>query len=93
MAPSSGGAAADYTNGMPNTYMFQVQPLALTKAQCPAGSICCDNWVLQTPHTLMNVAMCDGSVRPVSPGLSKTIAKEDSKVTEASVVAGMAMRE
>lgn len=56
---------------IPNTTMFQSSPVAKTKAQCPAGRECCDNWRTQTPHTAMNVALADGSVRPVFREISQ----------------------
>jgi len=54
------------TYGMPNTLMFQVQPLPMTYAACPAGNDCCNPWVLQTPHNTLPVAMGDGSIRNIS---------------------------
>ena len=50
---------------VPNTTMFQSSPLAKTRAQCPPGRDCCDNWRTQTPLIAMNVALADGSVRQV----------------------------
>lgn len=55
----------------PNTTMFQTAPPAKTKVQCPAGRECCDNWRAQTAHTTMNVALADGSVRPVFREISQ----------------------
>jgi hypothetical protein len=55
-----------YPNGMPNTYMFQVQPLPYGHNDCPAGKDCCNNWAAQTPHTVLNVALADGSSRPIT---------------------------
>jgi hypothetical protein len=52
-------------NGIPNIFMFQVQPLQLTASTCPPGGVCCDSWAAQTPHTSLNIALCDGSVRSV----------------------------
>jgi hypothetical protein len=56
--------------GYPNTWMFQVRPLALPVSRCPAGADCCNRWVAQTGHTVMNVALADGSVRTVGRGIS-----------------------
>jgi prepilin-type N-terminal cleavage/methylation domain-containing protein/prepilin-type processing-associated H-X9-DG protein len=45
-----------------NTLMFQARPLPKD----------CDNWRAQTPHRGgMNVALVDGSVRTVAPGISQ----------------------
>ncbi len=51
---------------VPNTLMFQVRP---GLGRCDT---CCDNWRAQTGHAAMNVALADGSVRPVKPGISQT---------------------
>jgi prepilin-type N-terminal cleavage/methylation domain-containing protein len=48
--------------GMPNTFMFQAQP-------APDE---CDALKAQTPHKMMHVALADGSVRSVSPGISQS---------------------
>lgn len=56
----------------PNTLMFQTRPVLKNAAQCPAGTECCDNWRAQTPHSVMNVALADGSVRSVSRGINPT---------------------
>jgi prepilin-type N-terminal cleavage/methylation domain-containing protein len=58
-------------NGLPNTFLFQVSPLLLTAANCPPGAECCERWRAQTAHTAMNVALCDGSVRAVSPAIAQ----------------------
>jgi type II secretory pathway pseudopilin PulG len=50
--------------GQGNTYMFQIRPQLDT---CPT---CCDNWRGQTGHAAYQVAMADGSVRAISPGIS-----------------------
>ena len=50
---------------VPNTLMFQVRPGEET---CPT---CCDNWRAQTAHPAMNVALVDGSVRPVAGSVSQ----------------------
>jgi prepilin-type N-terminal cleavage/methylation domain-containing protein/prepilin-type processing-associated H-X9-DG protein len=48
--------------GQPNQLMFQDRPLASL----------CDNWRAQSGHRGgMNVALCDGSVRVVSPAISQ----------------------
>jgi prepilin-type N-terminal cleavage/methylation domain-containing protein len=61
----------DYPGGIPNTLMFQVRPLPLAFAQCPAGAECCDNWRAQTGHQTLNVALADGSVRGVAGTISQ----------------------
>jgi prepilin-type processing-associated H-X9-DG protein len=61
-----------YPYGMPNTYMFQVQPRPLNYSQCGAAGNCCNNWTTQTGHPTMNVAMGDGSVKAVSRSVSAT---------------------
>ena len=60
----------DYPYGLPNTFMFQVRPLPLANSACSAGAECCERWKAQTPHSVMNVAMCDGSVRGISGTVS-----------------------
>jgi len=50
--------------GKGNTNMFQVRP---PLGICPT---CCDNWRAQTGHRTMQVALADGSVRGISPGIS-----------------------
>jgi hypothetical protein len=62
----------NYTSGMPNTLMFQVRPLAMAKAKCPAGAECCGPLAAQTPHAVMPVAMVDGSVQGISGAVSQT---------------------
>jgi len=52
---------------VPNTLMFQVRP---GLGRCDT---CCDNWRAQTPHNAMNVAMADGGVRAVNPGISQDV--------------------
>jgi prepilin-type N-terminal cleavage/methylation domain-containing protein len=51
--------------GQGNTLMFQTRP------RLGQGDDGCDNWRAQTPHAAMNVALADGSVRAVSPGVSQ----------------------
>jgi prepilin-type N-terminal cleavage/methylation domain-containing protein len=57
--------------GLPNTFLFQTMPLLSPPASCPSGAQCCEPWKAQTPHTVMHVAMMDGSVRPVDPAISQ----------------------
>jgi len=64
-------------NGAPNptatmNFMFQVQPSPLPSGQCPTGRSCCNNLTAQSGHSVLNVAMCDGSVHGVAPTLSST---------------------
>jgi prepilin-type N-terminal cleavage/methylation domain-containing protein len=53
-----------------NTNMFQIKPLPRDYNHCPDPladpPMCCDNWLAQTGHAAMNVALMDGSVRSVS---------------------------
>jgi prepilin-type N-terminal cleavage/methylation domain-containing protein len=59
-------------NGLPNTLMFQTQPLPKPYSQCPAGEECCNRWSAQTPHGAgIIVGLADGSVRTVAPGVSQ----------------------
>jgi prepilin-type N-terminal cleavage/methylation domain-containing protein len=60
----------DYYNGLPNTFRFQIKPLPYDYAHCPKGADCCSNWMTQTGHDAMNVAMGDGSVRSLSSTVS-----------------------
>lgn len=54
--------------GVPNTFMFQVQPDATPYKQC---ANCCCPFFVQTPHTALQVAMADGSVRGISGSVSQ----------------------
>lgn len=56
------------SKGVPNTYMFQVRPEATPNKQCPN---CCCPFFAQTPHTTLQVAMADGSVRGISGSISQ----------------------
>jgi prepilin-type N-terminal cleavage/methylation domain-containing protein len=58
--------------GIPNTFMFQVAPRPLVNAACPAGASCCERWKAQTPHSFMNIALADGSVRSVGGDISQS---------------------
>ena len=60
-------------NGMPNTLGFQLKPLPLpnTNKVCQRSADCCDNWRAQTGHTVMPIAMLDGSVRSIAKGVSQ----------------------
>jgi hypothetical protein len=69
----SGQKRVNYPNGMPNTYLFQVRPLAKETRDCPTGSDCCDNWRSQTGHSALNAAMADGSVREFARGTSQRV--------------------
>jgi hypothetical protein len=62
-----------YPAGMPNAMHFQVRPLDLPVAKCPPGSDCCSNWMAQTPHVVMPVALMDGSVRTFRAGMDQSI--------------------
>jgi prepilin-type N-terminal cleavage/methylation domain-containing protein len=68
----AGGAALSVTapNGLPNpggnpdiTFMFQIRPTPQPRANCPTGEECCNCMTAQTGHSVMNVALADGSVR------------------------------
>lgn len=59
------------TYGMPNTFMFQIEPRPLPFAACPPGADCCNPWVVQTPHPVMPVALGDGSVRTLGDSISQ----------------------
>jgi prepilin-type N-terminal cleavage/methylation domain-containing protein len=61
----------DQPQGMPNTFLFQVQPQPLPPADCQPGMNCCEKWKAQTPHQAMNVSFMDGSVRYVSGHVSQ----------------------
>jgi prepilin-type N-terminal cleavage/methylation domain-containing protein len=62
--------AYNYPNGLPNTFLFQVQP-SIQPHPCPAGKVCCERWLAQTPHVTMNVALVDGSVRSLAGSVSQ----------------------
>jgi len=66
------GTVLNYPYGMPNTFLFQTQPLTTALSNCPAGATCCDYWLAQTPHSEgMTVGMADGSVRLVTSTVSQ----------------------
>jgi hypothetical protein len=69
----SGRKAVDFPDGMPNTYLFQVRPVAKEAPDCPGGGNCCDNWRAQSGHSVINAAMADGSVREFSDGMSQRV--------------------
>jgi hypothetical protein len=58
-------------NGMPNTYMFQIKPMARPYNECPAGTECCTMLYSQTGHDTMPVAMADGSIRSMKKGMNQ----------------------
>jgi prepilin-type N-terminal cleavage/methylation domain-containing protein len=60
----------NYPNGLPNTFLFQVQP-SVAPHPCPPGQVCCERWLAQTPHQVMNVALVDGSVHSVAGSVSQ----------------------
>jgi prepilin-type N-terminal cleavage/methylation domain-containing protein len=60
------GKPSDDPSFSPTDYTwFQVQP------SVRPGPNVCDFWRTQTPHTIMNVALADGSVRAVSGDISR----------------------
>jgi hypothetical protein len=59
----AGKRNVDFPRGMPNTYLFQIQPLPKETPDCPDGVDCCNNWRAQTGHNSLSAAMADGSVR------------------------------
>jgi hypothetical protein len=67
---STGDPIQDEVNGMPNTFLFQVQPLPLPHAQCPTGRNCCNNWAGQTGHSVYMTTLADGSVRGIAATVS-----------------------
>jgi prepilin-type N-terminal cleavage/methylation domain-containing protein len=58
----------DGLKGVPNSWMFQVRPDATPQKQCVN---CCCPFFAQTPHTAIQVAMADGSVRAIRQGISQ----------------------
>jgi len=75
----AGGApqTVNAANGLPSpggnpevTFMFQVQPLAKAANACPAGADCCNTLTVQSGHSVLHVAMGDGSVRNLSAGMA-----------------------
>ena len=68
-----GPKMVDNPNGMPNTYLFQVRPLAKEAPDCPGGEDCCNNWRTQTGHAVFNAGMADGSIRPLGRGTTQRI--------------------
>lgn len=65
------GTTVNAPYGLPNTFMFQYQPRTTALASCPANTVCCDSVLAQTPHAAgMTVAMADGSVQTIAPGIA-----------------------
>ena len=58
----------DARKGVPNSFMFQVRPDPTPRKQCPN---CCCPFFAQTPHSALQVAMADGSVRSIGPGITQ----------------------
>lgn len=58
----------DGLKGVPNSWMFQVRPDPTPNKQC---ANCCCPFFAQTAHSAIQVAMADGSVRSVQPGISQ----------------------
>jgi len=58
----------DARKGVPNTFMFQVRPDPTPRKQCEN---CCCPFFAQTAHPALQVAMADGSVRAIAPGISQ----------------------
>ncbi|HEX3149454.1 MAG TPA: DUF1559 domain-containing protein [Gemmataceae bacterium] len=58
----------DAQKGVPNSFKFQVRPDFTPYKQCDD---CCCPFFAQTPHTAIQVAMADGSVRSISPRISQ----------------------
>jgi prepilin-type N-terminal cleavage/methylation domain-containing protein len=58
----------DGRKGVPNSWMFQTRPDGTPRKQC---ANCCCPFFAQTPHTAIQVAMADGSVRAIRPGISQ----------------------
>ncbi len=63
-------------NGFPNpsaspdlVFTFQVKPLPRAAAACPKGKDCCNALTAQSGHAGLNVALADGSVRSLNPGV------------------------
>ncbi len=69
------GWPSDAPRYEPQDYtMFQVRPTH------------CDPWRTQTPHSEMNVALADGSVRAISPGISDTTWKDALKPRDGQIM-------
>lgn len=77
----AGGAAQSVTaaNGLPNPggnpdigFMFQIRPGPEPADKCPPGQECCNCLTVQTGHSVMNVALADGSVRTLSGSMNPT---------------------
>jgi prepilin-type N-terminal cleavage/methylation domain-containing protein len=57
-------------NWVPQQNLFQIRPSLELLADCPANTVCCDDWSAQSGHTVVNICMVDGSVRSVGPTVS-----------------------
>jgi hypothetical protein len=69
----NGPRHVDFPRGMPNTYLFQIQPSTRETPDCPSGSDCCNNWRAQTAHGALNAGMADGSVHEFARGTSQRV--------------------
>ncbi len=67
------GNQTHYPSGYANTFMFQIQPVPQPFSSCPTGVNCCDNWTVQSNHSVLNVAMGDGSVKGISASIDPVI--------------------
>ena len=71
------GVTITNANGFPNpstsmgiVLMYQIKPLPMSTATCPAGATCCNSLTVQSGHNSLNVALADGSVRSLSANMS-----------------------
>lgn len=53
----------------PLTFMYQIKPRPLPFASCPTGSECCTVMTVQSGHSVLHVALADGSVRALRAGM------------------------
>jgi prepilin-type N-terminal cleavage/methylation domain-containing protein len=51
-------------------FLYQIKPYPAPPSTCPRGAECCNSLTVQSGHPTLNVALADGSVRSLGPGLS-----------------------
>lgn len=53
----------------PLSFMYQIKPIPKPFATCPKGSDCCTVMTVQSGHTVLHIALADGSVRALRGGM------------------------
>jgi prepilin-type N-terminal cleavage/methylation domain-containing protein len=69
-------------------FMFQVRPVPRSHATCPTGADCCTVMTIQGGHTVVNVALADGSVRGLRGGMDPATWKRLMLPRDGEVITG-----